>query len=67
MRALGLVVATGPRAWLAESSPLQLLAQAAFFSLASLGVCGLVTFVATALLAQHVGRRIVLESVDDPA
>lgn len=55
--ALGLFLVTGPRAWLAESSLWALVPQALFFTLASLGACGIVTFVATALLARHVATR----------
>lgn len=65
--ALGLVVAVGPRAWLADASPWMLVPQALFFSLMSLGACGLVTFLATALLAQHVAHRRGRELAHDPS
>ena len=63
--ALGLFFATGPRAWLAESSPWALVVQVVFFSVMSLGACGVVTFAATALLAQHVAARHRQELVHD--
>ena len=63
--ALGIFLATGPRTWLAESSAWALFPQALFFSLASLGACGIVTFVATALLAQHVAARHRTERAHD--
>lgn len=65
--ALTLFFAVGPRTWLGESSPWTLVPQALFFSLMSLGTCGFLTFIATALLAQHVAGRLRQEQAHDPA